>query len=861
MTYPGQLPTDDLDSLNASKSRPTGEQPDKYGDPEDETAAKLLSLEPKKAAALAYSLWKDQPKTAIQRRRAEWQVNAWRREGRTNVFVQKTQDQNRWQAWSPPWNTPPVPLLNKADRLCRRLVAMLFADPPVAQAVPSTGNDEDVEAAEFTERVLTDIQGQGQLDDTRKARRALDRACVYGSGFIRYYLDPHGGGRQPIRLQAKPGAVDADHPFEGPQGEPLEGELVSRYVRQDGTFTDEKAEAATQWMVGIKSELIQPPSVRFLPHDSEDLWDADGVIVATMPTWGELEELWPDEMQAIGADDKAAVLSFKPEQVQDLQGLDLEAKRPEQAKRDQDKRVACFTVYYEACPNYPQGCYFVGLGDRVTLHRQPWMNEKTSENLDIPLTQYTQFEAGRPDPFGLGLMGLLGGGNEIRAAQVGHLLSYLDQFTNRKVFIPTNSILQAKSYQLLQGTAIPINPGGEPKFEDVPDFPTAPLELFTLMSEEMNDQSGMQQTAQGTEVPSVQSGRQASVIVAQAHAGLSDVQQNVERAFLRACRIQLQLIRSGYTVPQRISWTGDDGQYREKWWDGSDLGSTKDVKLKPGTLSMMTPEQKVQLAMQAQQMGAFNSDPDQFYETIVGNLGGTIGLQDDPARQRIKRQLATWADGPGKNWQPPQPPTQMGLDPSTGMPAPQPMMDPATGQPVPPPPDPTLASIFAPLPPDELQDVATIRLAELKRFMASTRYSRWAPEWRLGVDQEFQHMKMAAGVLTIAEQQQAAQQAQQQQAGQADQAATADFERQRVLKGLGPKYYIPHRGPDGKLAALEEVPGEMPKVERDSTGRIAGVQAGGSQYTAQRSADGKLVSLDEAGGQAPNGAHAHSKGA
>src|SRR5947208_10897 len=117
MPYDAQA--DDLDLLSAGKpGTPTGEQ-DKYGDPEDTDASKLLTLPPQQAAALAYSLWKDQPKGPIQRRKAEWQVNAWRREGRTNVYVQKTQDQNQWQAWSPPWNTPPIPLLNKADRLCR----------------------------------------------------------------------------------------------------------------------------------------------------------------------------------------------------------------------------------------------------------------------------------------------------------------------------------------------------------------------------------------------------------------------------------------------------------------------------------------------------------------------------------------------------------------------------------------------------------------------------------------------------------------------------------------------------------------------------------------------------------------------
>ena len=80
------------------------------------------------------------------------------------------------------------------------------------------------------------------------------------------------------------------------------------------------------------------------------------------------------------------------------------------------------------------------------------------------------------------------------------------------------------------------------------------------------------------------------------------------------------------------------------------------------------------------------------------------------------------------------------------------------------PPDPHLAAIFEPVAADELPNVAPVRLTELTRFMASTRYTRWPPEWRTGVDQEFQHMKLCAGVMTIPEQQAAQAQAEQQQA-------------------------------------------------------------------------------------------------
>lgn len=800
---------DGLDAITEGRPTTPPDQP-AYGDPEDENANKLLTLPPKDAAAMAYRLWKDQPAGPISRRRAEWQVNAWRRQGRTNVFVQKTQDQGRWQAWEPPWTAPPVPVLNKADRLCRRLTAIMFADDPVPEVVP---DPEDADASEFAQRVLSDIQAEGQLDELRTARRAFDRASVPGSNFVRYYIDPKGGGRKPVRLMAKAGAVTAQAPFTGPQGEPLEGDLIARYVTEQGQLVDDPTQAATRWMPAICSELLDAANVRFLPHDAEDLWDADGVVIGTMPTWGELLEMWPEELSALAKEDREALFGFKPEKGKELLGPEQDqAHRNEQVKRDQDKRVAVFTVYYAACPLYPQGCYFVGLGDRVVAYRGPWVDDSqgVEEALDIPLTQYQQFEAGRREPYGIGLMGLLGSGNEIRAAQVGHLLSYLDQFTNRKVFIPTNSILQPRSYQLMQGTAIPINPGGEPKFEEIPDFPRAPMDLFTLMTDEMNDQSTLQQTAQGTEVPGVNSGVQAQTIVQQAQAGASDLRQNIERAYIRSCRIQLQLVRANYTVPQQIEWTGEDGEFRQQWWTGADLKSAKNIRLKRGSLSMMTPQQKLNMALQFKQFGLYDAAPDLFYETVAASLGPTVGLQDDEVRLRIKRQLARWAKGPPEGWAPPPAPTTTTTDPATGIQQVQPVLDPATGQPMPPPPDPELAAIFAPLPPDELQDVATLRLVELKRFMAGTKYSRWPAPWRAGVDQEFAHMKLAAGVVTVVEQQQAAQQQAEQARQQAveDQAASNQHEERMAQLAAASKeepYRAIDRSPDGRMAGIRSV--------------------------------------------------------
>lgn len=816
MTSPimGTPSEDGTDRLNNDPPKPSGIQGE---DADSDRSPDLLTLQGKKLAQAVYTLWKNQPKEERARYHAQWQVNEWRRAGRTNVYVQKVKDVSLWKAWTPPFaQGPPVRVMNKADRLCRRLTAIMFADPPAPDPVPSSGEDPAVEAAEFAGRVLQDVQGEKGLDEVRAGRRAFDRACSYGSGYRRYYVDPRGGGLQPVRIMACPTALSADEPFLDPQtGQEYDDDLVTRFVRDDGSLTDDESEAKRDWIPGLKGELLVGTNVRMLPYDADDLWDAEGVVLGVMKSWGELKGMEPD-LAKLDDPTKQALFSFRPDKAEELLGFDVGKKRLDPHELEDDNLVAVFTVYYKAGGRYPRGAYVVVLGDQLALEQSEWEGEDSEGRpvaLDIPLTQYAQFDNGKHNPHYTALMEILGEGNELRGAQFGHLLSYLDQFTNRKTFVPTNSIYQPQSGQLPQGTVIPINPGGQPIYEEIPGFPPEPMEAFNQVTTEMEDAAGVQQTAQGLDDKDVKSGRHAALVLSQVQAALSDLQQNIIRAYTRACRIQLQLIRAFFDVPRRLAWVGDDGQHKEKWWSGEDLGSTVDVKLKVGTMTMLAPAQKADLAMSYSQAGLFQDDPGQLREVVAGAIGGTLGLQDEPNRARIKRQIAGWTEGPPKGWQPPQPlpsqPIVTGVD-ASGQPQVQ------QGAPQPPPQDPHLARIWQPVPTDVLPDVAAIRLDELKRLIASTRYLKWPAEWRAGVDQELSRMLQATGQQPQPTQDPAAQ-AWQQAVQAVQQEAVKDLEASvaKIIAAQGQP-----GGVRGQVAAMASPPARSTvTVQRDATGR------------------------------------------
>lgn len=743
-------------------------------------AGELLTLPPMAAAAKAIKLFVDQRKRPdVDRMICQGEVNRLRREGYTLVEVRKTANQNRFTVHQSPISEV-VPGWNKADDLCDKWVNILLSDDPAPECVPSSGEMEDVEAAEFAERALRYLQGDGQLDEPTAYWRALDLCCTYGRTYIRYWVDPQ-GERGPEQMLAHPQALSADQPFLipappilGPMGpvppvDPMTGQpvmvqgpppYVLRYVTAQRQLVDDAEQANKIWLPKLRLEVLKEKQVRMLPATAQDVWAADGVCIGTFRSVAELRSLFPD---VIGAMDEAALVKltdYKPER-------DKRDLWPEGAPEQQDdlplddRQVFTVTVLYKACPAYPEGCTLMAAGKDTLLERMPWVGPK-GETLDLPVTEVVQFWRGRDKP--VALMELLGPANEQRGAMIGHLLQYLDDFANRAVFVSAYGMLKAEDLEYRNRKYLPYQPGHQPVNEDIPDFPSAGHVFFELAGKEMDTAANLQQAAQGLEDSDVKSGAHAREIRSAAQTLLSGPQKHLAKAYVRGCRIQLQLVRAFYTQPQEIGWVGEDGQYRQRSWVGSDLGSVKDVRLKKGTLTMLSKQAKVQDAIYYSQVG-MNPKTGQpglvtapeLREMLADNLGGDLSLRDNAHRLRVRRQIADFLEGPPEGWMPPPPvPVQMGVDPAG-----QPIMGMQPG----------VDPLWAPLAVDVVPEVAARRFEELSKTMAGLKYQRQPPEWRAGFDAECERMRLAAGIQTMQEIA-AAQAAQAQQ--QAEQAAAKE---------------------------------------------------------------------------------------
>lgn len=807
-----------LNPKNPDALTDPADKPTQYGDQTEPKRGKLLEWaegdpeEQKKAAKTAAKLFFDRGKL-YTREKAEWEVAEARMDNMTGVGIRRSED-DVWSSWISPVASPDdIPGPNQMARLCRRMNSILYADPAVPKPSPTSGDDEDAELAELLGRVLKDIDSESYLNELQNNRNAADMASTYGSGFQHYFVNPRGGGLKPIVQEAHPNAAriedaldfPAMDPVLGPPiadpmtgmempGEPMmdpmtgqpqmqprldpatgeqvrepwpEEELTERYIDIDGNLIDEPGhpKVAKRWEPRLEQECLTSHQVRPLPWNAQDIWECTGVQIAGFITWGEVKEKWPKFAAYDEADNELrakrdALFKYRPAKgVDDLASLLSQSDDPNRLNSEpedvDDRLVLSLRTYFKAGEEYAEGMDLTTLGETEVAQVDTWIWEKedgTTETLEIPVTQHKQFRNGRRNFYGTGLATILGSTNEAKFAVWDSFLAYMERMDHQLIALPMGSTLRPEHLRLPYGTAVSVPAGGEPKEVPIGPYPQAGFQFWEMFTNEMNSDSTLEQAAQGVEDPSVQSGYHAQTILSQVQAGMSELVQNEQRAQKRGWRIKAQLLGAYFDVPQKVKWAGDDKEFQVETWIGADFSTTRDIEIEPGSFTQLSPAAKANLSRALLADGVI--DPWRHKKITRQQLGGQLGLEEDEPWVRIRRQIASWKDGPSSALEanPPQQVQVPAVDPMSGMPLPPGPMgempnDPMTGQPVMQwPMIPELAAIWEPVLADTLPDIAQTRLREIADLMCTKGYLRQPVWWRTAVDQEFQKMQQAVAM-------------------------------------------------------------------------------------------------------------------
>lgn len=742
-----------------------GEQPPpKYGPLLDEP-------DEEKAFRMALKLWK-QNERQHKRLAAKWKQNKYWRDGHRHVKVVEDTDRNEIRLVMPlgAASLPPVP--NACNYKIRGAIAVMLADPPRPECEPWDDTPQAREAAQFATRLLEMESGESGLNTDAVFASALDIAGTYASSFTWVGYDPKGGGLQPKAVLAHPDATNIAEAETGPPGAPPKS-AVSRFEMPDGSLSKTSRGAVREWVPKLRPVNLNGNNVRLLPRNATGIDDANGVIIGTWHTLGQLKAMYP-RVEAMTPDQQGELIAYRVEEWKRLLPEGLEAddttKHMEGANPRDDALVLVFHVYFKSNAEYPYGAYCCFAGAKYRLEKRPWyattpdaQGDEQDEMLDLPIAQFRWWaDAQGGNPYGMAPAQALGPMDEMRATQYGAALEYLYRFSRPRPYLPMGTTVQPEDLADLD-KPIYVPPGGKPEFPPIPEFPQMGMQLVDRIDKEMDNELSLHDQARGMTAGSVRSAEQQKVIIEQSLAGTAVVRAAAEDYYERLHRIILQQTRAWIKTPQLMRYQGDGGAFMVEEWTNARLGATRTVRVRRNTFTLMAPTARDGLIIEKMQAGLI--PPEEGQRLYRENMAPGLAVREDPAVERIKRHLHLWRKGP-------TPAMLEQAQMAAANPAP-PQVDPMTGQPVPPP-DPLAVAaeqLFAPLPVDDEQPIALKRHLELSRAVSDAETTGFPPGWIQGLVNVYLRNRQAAGILTVAEQQQMQmQQAQQQQQAQAQQA-------------------------------------------------------------------------------------------
>lgn len=591
----------------------------------------LFSMGPKKVSKIVRSRW-DRHDDEAQELAAQLKVNYLRYLG--HPFAQVHPDDPN-QAWLPPYTKhrePPTE--NRIERAVDRYAAQITADDPVIEGVPARSTDEARDAAEAaTSAMRGETERMRMLD---KVERVQMVSNILRSGFWHFEWDPVEGGRTPARMFIDRGDGERELVF-----------VAGKDEQTGQPIPVESPDEARQIFEGnLQCEVLTPLHVRF--SGARYAHDSDEVMVGKLVTLRKLYEMRPESREEKLEDlltevpcdaddwlDDLTAKSFKASDIDDEWGV----KTGDDLDEDEtvlDRKAFVLHYYQKPSRAYPDGVHAITAG-KVLIHRGPlrWGV--------IPVAQFKCLES-MTGNLGRALVDLLKDPQELLDFVNTKILDFL-QSLRKRWFVPIGSDVKKRDLMSPTASVIPYNAAfGEPVPEQPAQIPNSLMEWAGQFSEKFDDKTGIHETMQGKHVPGVSSGRHAEALRAGDETLLGLTRGRVLEGLVAGYRIILKAIQKEWTLPRRVSYWGEGRQYIEDHFSKADFGDTDQVRLKRGTMLMLTPAQKTETLFTYFEMGLLSLEEMRRMAPLVDTAG--LSVTEDPHYQRARRQNQKWLKGP-----------------------------------------------------------------------------------------------------------------------------------------------------------------------------------------------------------------------
>lgn len=668
---------------------------------------------------------------------------------------------------------------NKAWDQINKTTEALLVDFPQAEAEPGDDSEEAQAACDMANRFLAlDASEQGTNDAVLWNDRVA-RSLTCASSYLECWTDPTGGGYVPLQIPAHPQAQSPMQPLMGPDGMPTSSPKL-RYVTsvgpdgqptEESQFTDDPTQAAPQWQPKLMAAKWQREHIRVYP-ETATVDTAEKVIILGYCTLSQAKKRWAS-VAALGADELSKLTDWTPTRYLALLPMFQRARwkltdgRDKNKAGSSDERIMFYYhIYAKADPDHRKGADVVVTGaldyfviDRKLLSKEVEVPAKADpENpngpatrketrcLEIPVVQITpRGDPDEQDPTGRPYIEMAAGAIENNAHLAMSFSEALDKNIHVEGYVRSVAPISGQQREDARATGdlIPIiSPEDKPTFGPQIPLDAAFFNFYKLASDEIDSIGSTNKAAKGQDNADEKSGKAIALATANNNVSLGGMNQAVNNAYARWCRIKIERALSDFTTEQQINYVGDDGIFKQEAWTGIDFALVGKITIKAGTGELATPEQKIQNLAGLAQAQLLN--PEEAKDAARPAFSRKLGLPASAHEQRIERQITTFNKGiPNEEWialwqkyqqekatfdqQQQQAAPQQGVEPGQAITAIKPPVAPWTP--------------FMPMPTDEEPEIAAMRSRRLSRLIDSAKFEGFPAEWQQVAFAEYDRMQ------------------------------------------------------------------------------------------------------------------------
>ena len=483
------------------------------------------------------------------------------------------------------------------------LLSKFTKTKPVVSATPASGGDNDIKAAQMSEKLLEHFWREFYLDD--KLEEALLWSLIAGQGYWKVSWDAHAGKSMRFLMD--------------PSGKPITDDSIKDIFRAQLQAQGIEPQEKVVYLGDIKVEAISPFDI-YWDDSVNNYEDARYAICVHYMT--------PEDIKTeFKFDVKADAVSSAPEVALPF---DNDANRAEANVK------AVNMGYFLPQPSLPNGriVYWI---DKKIVREGPW----TLPSNTLPFVKFA----------GVRVPGLMYDSSVVEQAiplqkELNRTLSQIVEYKNLtikpRVWAPVGS-LDGQRLTSEPGAVYEYNPVGDhrPEIEKLPSMPPYVFDHLTGIRNGLREVFGLTEVTEGTVPPNVEAGIAIDLLQEMATDRLAPTIKLHELALARSGQLMLEYAQAYYKEPRLMKVIGSGGKSQVKRFTQADIQGGVTVNVEVGSALPRTRAGKQARIMEYIKEGIISPDKAHKYLDIADleGLSAAFRADEDQALREHERLL------------------------------------------------------------------------------------------------------------------------------------------------------------------------------------------------------------------------------